>query len=237
VTTYDRSRPTAPEFVDEWAGGVGWLAHPDETGRRTSHAVVGDDGGVWVFDPLDAPGVDDALAALGDVAGVVVCSDYHVRDAAALARRHDVPVIVPPWLSRARSRLADRGVRPRVAARAGSSGFALRRSDPLPGWTEAAAWRAGDGTLYVPDAVGTAPLFTVGDERLGVYLLCRLSPPRRAFAGLSPDRVLVGHGTGVFDDAASALRDALDGARRRFPAAFRENGAGQVRALVGALGD
>ena len=100
---YDRRSPSEYDIVDRWDGGIGWLAHPDETGRRTSHAVVGADGGVWVIDPLDAPGIDEELSALGDVRGVLVCSNYHVRDADRFAARHDVPVYCPSWLSRATS--------------------------------------------------------------------------------------------------------------------------------------
>lgn len=239
VTTYDRGDPTDCEVIDRWPGGVGWLAHPGEDGRRASHAVVGEEGGVWVIDPLDAPGVDEVLATLGEVAGVVVCSNYHVRDAAALAARHDVSVHVPRWLSRATDRLrasTREASTVRVDGVVGSSGLRVRRCAPLPGWSEAVARRESDGTLYVPDVLGTAPLFTVGDERLGTYLLCRLSPPRDVLGGLSPERVLVGHGTGVLDDAAAALDDALAGARRRLPAALRANGRGQLRALVDALG-
>ena len=49
-------------MIGRWDGGVGWIAHPEERGRRASHAIRGEDGDVGVFDPLDAPGVDDLLA-------------------------------------------------------------------------------------------------------------------------------------------------------------------------------
>jgi hypothetical protein len=235
MAMYDRHAPTECTVVDRWSGGVGWLAHPEETGLRASHAFVGDDGGVWVVDPLDAPGVDDLLAGLGEVRGVVVLSNYHARDAASVAARHDVPVYLPRWLSRAADRVD--GPVEYVTGAIESSGFEIRRYAPFPGWVEAFAYREADGTLYVPDALGTAPLFTVGDERLGIYLLCRLTPPRSVFADVAPDRILVGHGTGIFDDATAALADALDGARRRFPAALVANGWGQLRALAAALGD
>jgi len=52
-----------------------------------------------VFDPVDAPGVDDLLADLGTVAGVVVGLDRHKRDSAAIATRHDVPVYVADWMT------------------------------------------------------------------------------------------------------------------------------------------
>jgi len=166
---------------------------------------------------------------------VIVCSNYHVRDADSFSTRHDVPVYCPPWLSRAASHL-DAPIEPETNT-IGTSGFELRRCRPFPGWSEAVAYRAADRTLYVPDVLGTAPLFTVGEERLGMYLLCRFNPPRAVFKGLSPHRILVGHGSGIFENASAALRTALDGARRRLPAALRSNGWVQLRALTAALGE
>ena len=232
---YDRQTPSKYEIIDRWDGGISWFAHPNETGHRTSHAVVGTDGGVWVIDPLDAPGIDEELAALGDIRGVLVCSNYHVRDADRFATRHNVPVYCPSWLSRAVSKL-DAPIDPETGA-VGTSGFELRCCCPFPGWSEAVAYRESDETLYVPDVLGTAPLFTVGAEQLGMYLLCRFFPPRAVFDDLSPRRILVGHGAGIFENASTALRTALDGARRRMPAALRSNGWGQLRALTAALVD
>jgi hypothetical protein len=232
---YDRRSPSEYEVVDRWEGGIGWLAHPDETGCRTSHAVVGVDGGVWVIDPLDAPGIDEKLSAHGDIRGVLVCSNYHVRDAERFATRHDVPVYCPSWLSRAVSKL-DAPIDPGTDT-IGTSGFEVRRCRPFPGWSEAVAYRKSDGTLYVPDVLGTTPLFTVGAEQLGMYLLCRFVPPRTVFSDLSPRRILVGHGAGIFENASAALRTALDGARRRLPTALRSNGWRQLQALTAALVD
>jgi hypothetical protein len=108
-------------------------------------------------------------------------------------------------------------------------------SPPHPLWREAALYREADGTLVVPDSVGTAPYFRAPGERLGVSPYQRLWPPRRALGGLDPDRVLVGHGTGVFDDAASALVDALAGARRRAPATVATSLTTLARNLYAAL--
>ncbi|WP_232820582.1 hypothetical protein [Halorussus litoreus] len=87
----------------------------------------------------------------------------------------------------------------------------------------------------MPDLLGTAPLYTVGDERLGVYLFRRPVPPRKLFGGLAPGRILVGHGTGILADATSALSGALDRARAGFPRALVENGPTQLRAFAGAV--
>jgi hypothetical protein len=211
--------------IDRWDGGVGWIAYPDERMQRASHALVAD-GDVWVIDPVDAPGLDDLLADLGDVVGVAVCLDRHKRDAGAVATRHDVPVSVPEWMDGVASAV-DAPVE-RFGAELGDSGYRVRRvrDASLPPWQEAALYT--DETLLVPEAVGTASFFCAGSERLGVHPMLRPIPPRRALGDLTPDRVLVGHGEGVFEDATGALRDALDGARRRLPAAY----AKMVREMV-----
>lgn len=223
-----------PREIDvvEWAGGVSWVV-TGETGRRASHAIVGDDG-VWLFDPLDVPGVDDRVSELGSVAGVAVLSNYHARDAGTFAERYGVRVSVPSWMNRVAERV-DAPIT-RHEDDLGESGFSVRRSNALPGLLEGVAYRERDGTLYVPELLGSAPVFTVGDERVGVYLLARPFPPREVFDGIEPDRLLFGHGTPIEEDAAAALSDALSGARRRLPRALVTNGPTQLRALPGAFG-
>lgn len=231
MPVYDRSTPTAPSVVDRFARGVSWMVHPDERGRRTSHAVRAPDG-IWLFDPLDAPGLDDVLASVAPdespterVAGIVVCGNYHRRDAGVLAERYGVPVSVPGWMDGVATELEDDVPVHRIRGTVGDSGFRIRRCEPFPGWREAFLYRPDDSTLYVPDSLGTTPLHTTASERLGVTLIRRPQPPRAQLADLSPERILVGHGTGVHEGAATALADALDGARQRLP-----------RALVGSLG-
>ena len=232
MVMYDRGRPTGPEIVDRWDEGVGWIAHPDETGRRASHLLAGPDG-LWLFDPLDVPDLDELVADYGELAGVAICSNYHARDADAIARRHDVPIHVPTWLTRLDGQFSSQVER--CDTTLGSSGFELFQYSPLPGYDEAVAYRQRDGTLYVPDALGTAPFYTVDGERLACYGVIRLVPPRSFFERFAPDRVLVGHGEGVFTDAGAALEDALAGARRRLPTALREHGSTQLRGLLAAL--
>jgi hypothetical protein len=206
--------------IDRWDGGVGWIAYPDEGMQRASHALAGDDGGTWVVDPVDVRGVDDLLDSVGDVAGVVVCLDRHKRDAAAVARRHDVSVFVPNWMTGVASDLD--APTERFGRDLAGSGYrsvtVVDRS--LPPWQEAALYHDESETLVVPEAVGTAEYFCAPGEPLGVHPMLRPSPPKRAFRGLDPERVLVGHGPGVFEDAGTALHDALDNARARLPAAY-----------------
>lgn len=231
MAVYDRSEPDNPH-VTEFDGGIEWLAHPDETGQRASHLLDGPNG-PWLIDPLDIPGLDERIGAVGDLAGIAVLSNYHARDADVIAARHDVAVTVPPWLDRAAGRLDVPVAR---ATTLGDSGIELTRYNPVPGYDEAIGYRKRDRTLYVPDALGTAPFFTVGEERLACYGILRLRPPREVFGPVDPDRILVGHGTGVFTDATDALAAALDGARRRLPTAIRRHGLTQLRGLLSALG-
>ena len=233
MPTYERSSSPAVQVIDEGDDAVGWLAHPEEDGQRASHALATRDG-VWVIDPLDAPGVDDLLADLGTVAGVAVLSEYHARDAGTVAERHDVAVHVPEWLDRVPNRV-DTPVE-RTDGVLGGSAISVERSTSLPGWTETVAWHDRTATLYCPDILGTAPGYTVGDERVGVFLTHRLFPPHDLL-GREPDRLLFGHGPGVSAGADAALRDAITGARRRVPRALLEQGPTAVRLLAAAVGD
>lgn len=231
---YERGDSRGFLVVDRWDGGVGWIAHPGEASRRASHAVVEPDSDdVWLFDPIDAPGVHDLVGeqSVGSVAGVAVLSDYHVRDAERLADRFGVPVTVPTGLDRAAARVDG----PVERTDGPIAGFDLHVLKPLHAYREAVAYRASDRTLYVPDLLCSCEAFRVGDERLGMNTLSRLRPPREPFASVEPARIVLGHGEGVFEDAPAALADAIGNARRRFPLALRSQLSTDVRALVGAV--
>lgn len=209
--------------IDRFDRGVGWIAYPDEAMERASHAVAvpneeTDTDDVWVIDPVDAPGLDDLLGEFGTVAGVVVGLDRHKRDSAAIATRHDVPVYVPEWMSGVADDL-DAEVE-RFGSRLADTGFeAFRiRDSSVPPWQEVGLF---DGeTLVVPESLGSASYFRGDRERLGVHPMLRLTPPTEALSGLNPERVLVGHGVGVLDNAAVALEDALSGSRRKAPGLY-----------------
>lgn len=226
-------RPSSSPLVDRWGGdeGVSWIAHPHEEGQRASHAIRGDDG-VWIVDPLEAPDVHDAISELGTVTGVAVLSSWHARDAGAFARRYDVPVFLPTWMTRVEDRV-DAPIE-RYERTLGESGIHVSLSNPLPTWREGIAYRESDGTLLVPESLGTAAPFLVGDERLGLELSRRLRPPRASLAGLEPERVLVGHGPPIYENATPALREALATARRRFLRALVEHGPDSVRSVLEA---
>jgi hypothetical protein len=203
------------EVVDHWQGGISWtLAEEVDAMHRTSHAVETEEG-VWVIDPVDAPGLDDELAELGEVVGVTLLLDRHKRDTAAVAERHGVPVSLPEALAGVADDL-DTETEVYSCALPDTAFRTITVVDNRL-WHEVALYDREGGTLIVPEAVGTVDFFRTGSERLGVHPGLRLFPPRKALGDLSPERVLVGHGPGVFDDAANALRVALSRSRKSAP--------------------
>jgi hypothetical protein len=213
----------ATEFatIDRFDGGVGWIAHPEEKMQRASHALERD-GDVWVFDPVDADGLDALLAELGDVAGVVVMLDRHKRDAAAVANRHDVPVYLPAFFNGV-SEDVDAPV-VRFGDELAETGWKARTVVNNRLWQEVAVYDPEGRTLVVPESLGTSSYFLVGRERLGVHPMRRAVPPRDTLGDLAPERVLVGHGAGVLTGATSALETALAGSRKRAPLLYAKTG-------------
>jgi len=149
--------------------------------------------------------VDDRIRALGEPAGVLVLLSHHQRDSRAFAERLGVPIHETPF----------EGV-------AGTP-FEFRRIRRWPRWREVALWWPETQTLVAADVLGTLGYF---GPPLGVHPVYRLTPPRSALAGITPEHVLVGHGEGVHGpEAAPALAHALATARTGFPSLI----AGAVR--------
>jgi hypothetical protein len=207
--------------IDRFDGGVGWIAHPDETMERASHAVESG-GGLWLLDPVDAEGLDDLLADYADPEGVVVLLDRHKRDAAEIATRHDIPVYVPDWMDGVAEEI-DAPTR-RVEDRIGD--FQIRKLIDNRIWQEAVLF---DGeTLVVPEAVGTVSYFRAPGEKLGVHPMLRPVPPRE-LRSHDPDRLLVGHGAGLSEDVGATLREAIAASRRTAIPLY-------IKSIGGALG-
>jgi hypothetical protein len=163
---------------------------------RAAHAVS-DGGRVWLIDPFEDA---DALAAArdrGEPVAVIQLLDRHRRDGASIAERLGVPLLQMP-------------------ATVPSSPFTVINVMWRARWKEIALWWEAERTLIVAEAIGTDPIFALG-RRAGVHPILRLTPPRAALGGYAPERMLVGHGTPVVSDAASALTEALDNARRDIP--------------------
>jgi len=188
---------------DEFDGGFGWLV--DEFMERCSHALV-EDGRVWAIDPVDGDGVEDRIRAAGTPAGVLQLLDRHNRDCAAVAARL--------------------GVRHHVVPQGSLGPFACIAVKSSRSWNEVALWWPDRRVLVCADAVGTAPYYRAGRERLAVHPLLRVRPPRRQLGALQPDVILCGHGEAVLEDANAALREALSTSRLRI--------AGQVASALRA---
>jgi len=183
-------------FCDDLgADGFGWIV--EEAMTRTSHALVAD-GRVWLVDPLDWPEAIDRACGLGEPAGVIQLLDRHDRDCAALASRLGVTHLVAP------------------DAVPGSP-FELVPLVRRRWWRESALWWPGTKTLVTADALATNRFYTAGTAPVAMHVLLRLTPPRQ-LGGLSPERILVGHGEGVIGATASgAVREALRTSRRGLP--------------------
>jgi hypothetical protein len=189
-----------PAF-EEHELGISWLADAGEMMQRACHAVrLG--GGVWVFDPVDVPGLDERIGAVGEPRGVLQLLDRHDRDCAGVAARLGVP----------HHRVPFGGVEDAPFEAVSIISNRL--------WKEVAIWSPADRALIVPEAVGTAPYFRSGDEPVGIHPMLRMIPPRR-LADYDPGHLLTGHGTGMHGaGTADALRDAVHSSRRRLPGAL-----------------
>jgi len=190
-------------FCDEFDGGFGWIV--EEFMERCSHALV-EDGRVWVIDPVDGEGVEERIRAAGTPAGVLQLLDRHNRDCSALAARL--------------------GVRHHVVPHGSLGPFAFIGVRDSGSWNEVALWWPERRVLVCADALGTAPYYRSGDERLAVHPLLRLRPPRKQLGALQPDVILCGHGEGILEDAGTAFREAFSTSLRRVP--------GQVASAVRA---
>jgi hypothetical protein len=187
-------------FCDELPFAFSWLV--EEPATRTSHALAAD-GRVWLVDPVGWPPALDRALTLGAPAAVVQLLDRHNRDCAPIAERLGVPHLVVP------------------EAIAGSP-FACVPVVRTRGWREAALWWPETRTLVVAEAIGTNRFFRAGQERAGVQLLLRLTPPRR-LATYETEHLLVGHGEGIHGaDATRAVQEAVATARQRLPRALMQ---------------
>jgi hypothetical protein len=188
-------------FIDEFERGFGWFLEKDRL-PRTSHAVLSG-GRVWLTDPVDGPGLDERIRALGEPAAVLQLLDRHNRDCAQVAERFGVPRHVTPFEGVSGAPMIVRSI-------------SRRRF-----WREVALWFSDERILVLGDALGSLGYFRARGEPFGVHPLLRLFPPRTALAGLEPEHILFGHGPGYHGaDAPAALRDALSTSRRRLPRAL-----------------
>ena len=184
---------------DEGPFGLSWIL--GESLTRTSHALTGDDGRVWLVDPVDEPEAMARAAALGEPAAVVQLLDRHNRDCAAVAARLGV-AHVRAWKQDVGAPFETIGV------------------VDWPKWKEAALWWPERSTLVVAETVGTNPVWAAGPCEAGVHPMLRMIAPG-ALRGRTPEHLLVGHGPGVHGPGTAAtLEEALSRSRRDIPRAL-----------------
>ena len=189
---------TSVTVCDESDAGFGWIsADPGWMGRAAHALLVG--GGVWLVDPVDFDGLDDRIGSLGSPRAVLQLFGRHERDCGSLSARLGVPLLVSPETV------------------PGTPFEAIRIKGP-GGWRETALWWPERRTLIVSEALGTIRFFCAPGRPLGVHPVLRLLRPPSALLRFDPEHILVGHGRGLHDSAADALRSALHGARRELPA-------------------
>jgi hypothetical protein len=174
--------------------GVTWVIQ--EALTRASHGLV-HDGRVWLIDVVDEPEALERAVPRGEVAAVLQLFIGHARDGEAVAKRLGVPFL----------RL------PEVVPDAPFSVLSLDRWK----WRERALWWPQERGLIVPESVGTGVAYAVGPGPAGVHPIRRLMPPNELRSFL-PEHLLVGHGSPIHGgQAAAALLDALNRARRDIP--------------------
>lgn len=206
-----------------------------------SHALRADDGGVWLVDPLDGAGLDEALERFGEVAGVIVLFDRHLRSAPALARRYGVRLLVPPGRWRRGSRLPQGAEQ--LAEHVEGCPFRFVSIVERDGqWLEWALWWSERRTLVVPEAVGSAQWYrSRAREPLAVHPILRVVEPPTTLLDLEldaePELLLVGHGDDVGDAVSDTLELAVREARRELPwyaLSMPRHTVRFVRAAIGA---
>lgn len=184
--------------VVEHAAGFTWVAAKPAIQQQASHALVSE-GRVWVIDPTDWPGLDDALRGRGEVVAVLQLLDRHPRACAAIATRLGVPHL-------------------RLPRDLAGSPFEVVPAVWFPKWRELALWWPQLRVLVVAEALGTASYYRAGSETVGIHPFVRPCPPRR-LGRFEPQHLLVGHGEPVTGpETAAAISQALRTSRRGIPA-------------------
>jgi hypothetical protein len=186
--------------------------HPGEWGAEVGSYAAFTDTDLLLIDPLDPP--DDLLR---DRVSILITIGYHVRSAEELWRRWhaDVPVRIygPPQAGKRLPAKAFTELKPGEEGPAGVRAFAIGR----PRRGERPLWLPTHNALAFGDALVTNlegelrmwiqdPL----DEEREAFYRDRFAPTLAPLLELPVERVLVTHGPPVFDDAAGALRRAVE---------------------------
>ena len=169
----------------------------ETTGMQRAMHALREGERTWLIDPFHAAEFRDALSELPPLAGAIQLLDRHNRNCSEIAGSLDIPLH-------------------RVPRAVPGSGLEVIAVINQRVWREVALWAPQSQALVVAESVGTAPLFGLG-RPAGMHPLTRLRPPKQAFAGRTPELLLVGHGPALESGATPALSEALDHARGDLP--------------------
>ena len=152
------------QFCDEIERGFGWIAEqPGSSSGRPMRSTLGRP--VSLFDPVDVPGIDERIRALGEPEAS--SSSRPARARSRRGRGSARRVRICGWSS---------ALMVRAAGLSASSGTAF--------WKEVAFWEPERRVLVVADALGAVGYFAAPGEAIGVHpLLC--ASARRAISGSS----------------------------------------------------
>lgn len=209
----------AIEVTDTFEGGFSWARSGHGLLECRSHALLDEDGRIWLVDPFDGAGLDEELERIGgEVAGVLVLLDRHLRDSVKLAERYRARLIVPPGRWRRSSALPSD-----VEELAETLDRCPFRCAPLVErsrqWQEWALWWPARRILVVPEAVGSAGWYrSRSREPLAVHPLLRVVAPPRALLALDleaePELLLLGHGDAITHAVGETIELAVGESRR-----------------------
>jgi hypothetical protein len=229
------------EVFDRFEGGISWGRAGAGLLECRAHALRTADGGVWLIDPIDGEGLDEELEQLGDVVGVIVLFDRHLRAAPRLAKRYGVRLLVPPGRWRRGQRRPEGAEE--LAERVDGVPFRFAPIVERAGqWLEWVLWWEETRILVVPEAVGSAQWYrSRSREPLAVHPVLRVIEPPKSLLSLDigdgPARLLVGHGDNLDSGIAATIELAVSEARRELPwyaLAMPRHAVRYARAAVGA---
>jgi hypothetical protein len=215
MTKSERSTPfwgIAPDLWHWTARHPEW--HPGEFGAKVGSYAAVTDTDLLLIDPLGEP-PDDLLR---ERVSILITIGYHVRSAEELWERwrSDLPVKIygPPQAGRRLPPEAFSELKPGEEGPAGVRAFAIGK--PVRG--ERPLWLPSHNALAFGDALVTNPdgeLCMWAQEPLtgdrAAFYRDRFAPTLAPLLELPVERVLVTHGPPVVEDAAAALRRAVEG--------------------------